>query len=347
LSNRPVRTFTIGFRESSYDEAPFARRVASHLGTDHTEFYVTPAEAREVIPRLATIYDEPFADSSQIPTSLVADLARRHVTVALSGDGGDELFGGYNRHTLAPALWRWPRGLRRVAATAIGMLSPQQWDTASAMLPAGFRHASLGDKLYKVAALAKCDSGDQLYRRLITCWLDSPELMPSEEALHPWLVGWQGGWSVAEAMMLADARGYLADDILAKVDRATMAVSLESRAPFLDHRVFEFAWHLPAALRIRGGRGKWLLRQLLYRYVPRELVERPKAGFAVPIDAWLRGPLREWAEHLLGEARLRREGWFRPEPIRQAWAEHLSGRRNWQHQLWTVLMFQSWQEKWL
>jgi asparagine synthase (glutamine-hydrolysing) len=347
LSRRPVRTFTIGFRESGFDEAPFARQVASHLGTDHTELYVTPEEARAVIPRLATIYDEPFADSSQIPTCLVAGLARRHVTVALSGDGGDEMFGGYNRHVVAPALWRWPPVARRMAAGLVGTLPPNRWDAVAPLLPARRRHASLGDKLYKVAALARCDTKEQLYRRLITCWQEIPSLFDEDELSHPWLADWRGDWSVAEAMMLADARGYLSDDIMAKVDRATMAASLESRAPFLDHRVFEFAWRLPETLRIRGRQGKWLLRQLLYRYVPKELVERPKTGFGVPIDAWLRGPLREWADSLLSEERLRGEGWFQPEPIRRAWAEHLSGRRNWQHQLWTVLMFQAWQERWL
>lgn len=344
-SGQPVKTFTIGFDAADYDEAPYAAAVARHLGTEHTELYVTPEEARQVIRRLPDLYDEPFADSSQIPTFLVAGLARRQVTVALSGDGGDELFGGYTRYRWGPRILRHGPLLRQSLAALLDALSPGAWDAVFHWIPGANTPAAPGDKLQKLAALLRCNSRRELYQQLVSFWpeasgivVDGGKTLPGREA------SWPDGWNFCEQMMLKDAQEYLPDDILAKVDRASMGVSLETRAPFLDHRVFEFAWQLPMSLKIRGQESKWLLRQLLYQYVPRELIERPKAGFSVPIGEWLRGPLREWAEALLDAGRLRREAYFDPVPIREAWLQHQRGERNWQHRLWAVLMFQAWLE---
>jgi asparagine synthase (glutamine-hydrolysing) len=351
-SSRPVKSFSIGFREGGYDEAIFAGDVARYLGTEHTELYVSPQDALAVIPKLPMIYDEPFSDSSQIPTYLVAQLARARVTVALSGDGGDELFGGYARYFLAARLWgkieRMPHALRRAAARTILTLPPAMWDKiyglAAPFVPKARRWPAPGDKLHKGAALLDAGSGMGLYRGLVSHWEPDDVVLGAAEP-ETLLSGRPPALpSLTEQMMLLDAVSYLPDDILVKVDRAAMAVSLETRVPLIDHRVFEFAWRLPLHYKVRGGTGKWLLRQVLYKHVPRELVDRPKMGFGVPIDSWLRGPLREWAEELLGEERLRREGYFQPEPIRRKWSEHLSGRRNWQYQLWDVLMFQAWLE---
>ena len=348
-SSRPVKTFTIGFSDAQYNEAEYAKAVARHLGTEHTELYVTPDQAREVIPRLPEIYDEPFADSSQIPTLLVAQLARQHVTVSLSGDGGDELFGGYNRYLWADAIWRKVRWLPKIGRRALGgaltALPPRTWDRLFQAAPSGLRQRTPGDKLHKLAEILAADSPEQVYLNLVSQWktpaavaLGSREpqtllIDPAQRSALPEFI---------QRMMLLDAVSYLPDDILTKVDRAAMAVSLETRTPFLDHRVAEFAWHLPLAMKINHGVGKWPLRQVLYRYVPQNLIERPKMGFAVPVGAWLRGPLINWAEDLLDEARLREEGYFDPAPIRRKWQEHLSGKRNWQDCLWNVLMFQEW-----
>jgi asparagine synthase (glutamine-hydrolysing) len=352
-STRPVRTFSIGFLDSSYNEAEHAGAVAAHLGTEHTELYVRPAEARSVIPGLPRIYDEPFGDSSQIPTYLVAKLARQHVTVSLSGDGGDELFGGYNRYVWSEMLWRrlrWiPRGARGAVARGISTIGPGTWDRAFdavvRFLPPAFRYRSAGDKLHKLAGLLDFDSVTELYARLVSLWrvpglvLDAGKLPATG-----WVADDGDEGSIAERMMLLDMRGYLPDDILVKVDRAAMAVSLETRVPLLDHRVVEFALQLPLALKMERGRGKLILRKLLARYVPPALTERAKMGFSVPLDDWLRGPLREWAEGLLDARRLAREGFLDPAPVRARWEEHLSGARNWQHSLWVVLMYQSWLE---
>lgn len=350
-TQQPIQSFTIGFREQAYDEAPYAAQVARHLGTEHHELYVTDAEARAVIPDLPAFYDEPFADSSQIPMCLVSRLARGRVTVALSGDGGDELFGGYNRYTLAPRLWRrsavWPDAARGVCASLLQGLTPTQWDHVSRLLPRRYRPSTLGDKLHKLSRALSQTSPQSLYRQLISQW-DTPSLLlATPEPESCWLAAWEAMRpDIPRQMMLADTVSYLPDDILVKVDRAAMATSLETRAPFLDHRVFEFAWRLQPEMKIRAGQGKWLLRQMLSHYVPNQLLDRPKQGFGVPIDSWLRGPLRAWAEGLLEESRLRHEGWLQAAPIRRAWKEHLSGQKNWQHALWVILMFQAWQERW-
>jgi asparagine synthase (glutamine-hydrolysing) len=354
-SNRPVRTFTIGFHEAGYNEAEHAEAVARHLGTDHTELYVTAEEARAVIPRLPELYDEPFADSSQIPTHLVARMARQHVTVALSGDGGDELFGGYKRYVWGREIWHLigllPVSLRSAAARVLAHVSPQRWDSLlcamGPLLPRRMRVNQPGDRLHKFAALLDAASSDALYRRLLSQQQNPAAVVIGGSEPITWADGQlheANRSDFTERMMFHDFVGYLAGDILTKVDRAAMGVSLETRIPFLDHEVVEFAWRVPPSMKIRDGQGKWLLRQLLYKYVPKELIERPKQGFGIPLDRWLRGPLRQWAEFLLDADRLRREAYLDPAPIRKKWEEHLSGRRNWQYLLWNVLMFQAWLE---
>jgi asparagine synthase (glutamine-hydrolysing) len=350
-STGKVRTFTIGFTEPEYDESRYARAVAQHLGTEHTELLVTPTEAMEVIPRLASIYDEPFGDSSQIPTFLVSQLARRHVKVALSGDAGDELFGGYNRYTWAKRVsgaMAIQRPFRKFTARSIRALSPEAWGRAFAyakpVLPRRWQAAQMGDKLHKFADLID-STRPELYRALVSHWL-APEkvvLGGSEpRTVLTDLMASSGNRSFEECMMYWDLMTYLPGDILVKVDRAAMAVSLETRVPMLDHRVIEFAWSLPLHLRVRAGEGKWLLKRLLSRYVPVELTDRPKTGFGPPIDRWLRGSLRDWAESLLDESRLRGEGFFNPAPIREKWHQHTEGGRNWAYWLWDILMFQAW-----
>jgi len=354
-SSRPVKTFTIGFHEAAYNEAEYAKDVARHLGTEHTELYVTSNQAQAVIPRLPALYDEPFSDSSQIPTFLVSQLARQHVTVALSGDAGYELFGGYNRHFLINAIWRnigWlPINIRRALAIGITSFSPARWDqlysTVSSTIPKKMRTTRVGDKAHKFAEILAANSREMIYQNLLSHWTSPRDIVVGSHELPTILTkgnSWVNVTEFEHQMMYLDAMSYLPDDILVKVDRAAMGVSLETRMPFLDHRVVEFAWRLPIGLKIRNGQGKWILRQVLYKYVPKNLIERPKAGFGVPIDSWLRGPLKEWAESLLDEGRLKREGYFNPAPIRKKWAEHLSGQRNWQYHLWDVLMFQSWLE---
>lgn len=354
-SPEPIRTFAIGFHEAAYDEAQAAKRIAEHLGTRHTELYVTPEEARAVIPRLPAMYDEPFADSSQIPTFLVAQLARRHVTVALSGDGGDELFGGYQRYFRGARAWDRARGvprpLRALAARGLRALSPRTWDVllkpAMPLLRKRLRDGTAGDNVHKLAAVLAARDAWEFYLRAVSVW-DRPEALVRGAREPPALAtdhaARPGIDDTALRMMYLDLLTYLPDDILVKVDRASMACSLEARVPLLDHRVVAFAWSLPRAMRVRGGEGKPLLRAVLARHVPRAMFERPKQGFGVPVGAWLRGPLRPWAEALLDAERLRREGFLDPAPVRARWAEHLSGRRNWTAQLWAVLMFEAWLE---
>jgi asparagine synthase (glutamine-hydrolysing) len=350
---RSVKTFTIGFDQAGFDESPHALAVARHLGTEHHEMRVSAAMAQAVIPQLAQIYDEPFADSSQIPMHLVCKAARQQVTVALSGDAGDELFGGYNRYFWGPRLWRGlsrlPYPLRQAVSGAVATLPAGGWDTLAR--PLGVVRP--GEKLHKLSAsLRGAHDLDDLYRNLVSEWQDPAALVLGEhgqpvqepKSLLDDPLPASGTEGDALRMMYRDSMTYLPDDILCKVDRAAMAVSLETRVPFLDHRVVELAWRLPLHMKIRGNEGKWALRQVLYKYVPRELIERPKAGFAIPVGDWLRGPLQDWAEALLAADRLKQEGYFHPEPIRLAWQAHLTGRSDGTGKLWAVLMFQSWLE---
>lgn len=354
-SQRPVHTFTIGFADKKYNEAEQAKAIANHLGTHHTELYVSPEDALAVIPSLPRIYDEPFADSSQIPTFLLSRMARERVTVALSGDGGDELFGGYNTYRLVPSLWRkintLPAPLRHVAAAGLTCLPTTAWDRffnlLQPALPKKAKHAVTGEKLHKLAKLLHSANKEDFYRQMISLWR-RPDVVTIGAHEYKTLlndqIAWPTGLGFAQWMMAADAQLYMPDDILVKVDRAAMANSLEVRVPMLDHRVVELAWRMPLNLKIRDGKSKWLLRQVLYRHVPQALVERPKKGFSVPLAAWLRGPLRDWAEALLNESRLRQEGYFDPALVRRAWANHLSGKRDFSRKLWCVLMFQAWLE---
>ena len=347
-SSRPVRTFTVGFENPAFNEAPFAAAVARHLGTDHTELTVTETEAREVIPLLPEMYDEPFADSSQIPTHLVCKAARSNVTVALSGDAGDELFGGYNRYFWGPRIWKrleWmPHPLRRGLGRAIAAVPVAGWDRLGSL--AGGTVARPGDKAHRLASrLRDVRTMDDLYRSLVSEWTGESMvigLRDLDQTLLDDTLPVALSNDASARMMAQDMRSYLPDDILCKVDRAAMAVSLETRVPFLDPDVLAASARLPSQMKIRYGQGKWALRQILYQHVPRELIERPKAGFGIPVGDWLRGPLRCWAEDLLSEKNLQRDGLIDPAPVRQAWAEHLSGRRDWTHQLWIVLMLMAW-----
>ncbi|SRR5579875_127252 len=356
---RRVKTFTLGFSDSSYDEAPYAAKVARYLGTDHTEQYVSGSEAAEALAELPNLFDEPFGDYSQLPTYLLARLARKQVVVVLTGEGGDELFGGYERYVTATGLWRafgWmPSLVKGQLASMLSAVSPESWERVLSwlnhLLPGRLKQARLGEKMHKLAEVLEASSRETLYFGLLSHW-SKPEAVlsacsgdpgiPSNGAQYPARLN---DW-LAFAMYV-DLVSYLPGDILAKVDRATMGVSLEGRMPFLDHRVVEFAWRLPLRMKIRRGRTKHLLRKLLYKYVPRQLVERPKMGFGAPIGMWLRGPMRDWAESLLSEERIKRYGLLKPTPVRQLWQEHLTGRRNWQHRLWIVLMLQAWCERWL
>ena len=363
-ASSPIKTFTVGFEESGFDESPHARAVAEHLGTEHNEFFISAKQAQTVIADLPAMYDEPFADSSQIPTHLVCKAARQQVTVVLSGDAGDELFGGYNRYLWASRIWSrlaWlPYPARQALGSAIRMVPPASWDTFSravnVVLPTPKNIARAGDRAHKLAArLGGVQNLDELYNSLVSEWQDPAEVVkgvggktggllhePASMLSDPWPSA--GAEQDQLRMMYRDSVTYLPDDILCKVDRAAMAASLETRVPFLDHRVAELAWQLPLNMKIRNGQGKWALRQVLYKYVPKELIDRPKAGFAIPVGQWLRGPLKDWAEALLDEKRLEVEGYFYPKPIRDKWVQHLSDRFDHTPSLWAVLMFQSWLE---
>jgi asparagine synthase (glutamine-hydrolysing) len=352
-SQQPVKTFSIGFHEQDYNEAQYAKAVAHHLGTDHTELYVTANEVLAVIPKLPSLYDEPFADVSQLPTFLVSQLARNDVTVSLSGDGGDELFAGYNRYFWGRSIWQKtnsiPQIIRHSTAKALTSISPQTWNQSfaavNAMLPAKLKLAASGDKLHKLASILSFSNVDTIYAGLVSHWQAPEEVVIGSSELTTVLSdrnSWTNLPDCIERMMYLDLISYLPGNILVKVDRASMGASLEGRIPFLDHRVVEFAWQIPLSMKIRGNQGKWLLRQVLYKYVPKELIERPKMGFGIPIGSWLRGSLREWAEDLLDESRLQQEGYFDPRPIRQKWDEHQSGNFNCEYHLWNILMFQAW-----
>jgi asparagine synthase (glutamine-hydrolysing) len=351
-SSRPIDTFTVGFDEAGFDESAHAREVARHLGTNHHEMRVSASEAREVIPFLPRLYDEPFADSSQIPTWFVCRAARQRVTVALSGDAGDELFGGYNRYLWSRRIWKrigWiPPFLRNVAAGTMQMMPAEVLDGFGRTLPGSMGIVRLGDKVHKLSQrLHGAESLDDLYRHLVVDWPDDAVLVRGAQNTSTMLDNRElarGIGLAEERMMLWDSLTYLPDDILTKVDRAAMGVSLETRVPFLDHRVAELAWRLPLDMKIRNGEGKWALRQVLCRYVPKELIERPKAGFSIPIGQWLRGPLRDWAEALLSKQRLEKEGYFYSQTVREAWQQHVSGRYDFTGRLWSILMFQVWFE---
>jgi len=349
LSPRPVKTFTVGFHDEAFNEAPHAKAVAHHLGTDHNEFYVSAQQAMDVIPRLPEMYDEPFADSSQIPTHLISALARTQVTVALSGDGGDEIFGGYDRYLFAARLWKKvaaiPAPIRSAAGRLMAGVPQDAWtalgEKGGSLLPDTLRVRRLGEKVRKVAPLLSAPSLDSFYEGVIASWPSDARLIVDRPASSRTLSHDLRGLDDVQRMMARDMLGYLPDDVLAKVDRAAMAVSLETRVPLLDPEVVAFAWRLPLDFKLRGGTSKWILRQVLHRHVPKELIERPKTGFGVPLDDWLRGPLRDWAANLLDPRRLASEGFFNAGSISEAWKGQLKGQAN-SSKLWTVLMFQSW-----
>jgi asparagine synthase (glutamine-hydrolysing) len=351
-SDRPVRTFSLGFPDHDHDEAPHARRVAAHLRTDHTEFYVTAAEALAVIPELPRIFDEPFGDSSQVPTYLVSRLAREQVTVAMSGDGGDEVFAGYNRHRIARAglgrLFDLPLPARRALRSALMAVPTDTWHWMVEQGPQRFRGRRVADNIHKLAGVLEAGGWGELHELLASHWQDPSRIVVGGyEPPSPFTDPDVGGLLTdpMERMLFLDTITYLPDDILTKVDRASMSVSLEARVPLLDHRLLELVWRLPPRFRIRDGETKWALRQILYQHVPKPLLDRPKHGFGIPIGPWLRGPLREWAEGLLSPSRLATEGFLDPQPIRALWDEHLAGRGAWQFHLWDVLMFQAWLEQ--
>ena len=350
-SSRAVKTFTIGFSDKAYNEAPYAKNVAQHLGTEHTDLYITAHEAMKVIALLPSLYCEPFSDPSQIPTVLLSQLTRQQVTVALSGDGGDELFCGYTRYFEVNKIWHRisniPKPLRSFASGCITSLSPTSWDVLEHILPRLKRYGSFGAKMHRRAKVLASRSVDELYMELISHvqnpadWvIDGKEPVTRLTSLSSSLDGLDN----LQRLMALDMVSYLPDDILVKIDRAAMSVSLEGRVPFLDHRIVEFAGSLPTDYKFHAGQAKWPLRQILCRYVPMELIDRPKMGFGVPLQDWLRGPLFDWAESLLDETRLKREGYFHANVIRRKWAEHLIGKYDWSSQLWSVLMFQAWLE---
>tara|TARA_Y100000389_G_scaffold205060_1_gene262580 strand:- start:4186 stop:6141 length:1956 start_codon:yes stop_codon:yes gene_type:complete len=348
-SNNSVNTFTIGFNENDYDESQYAKKIAKHLGTNHTELYVSSKTAMNLIPTLPSIYDEPFSDSSQIPTFLVSQLAKQHVKVSLSGDGGDELFCGYTRYLIGKKFLnfsRWsPLPLRQIISCGIKAISPQNWNKLIKFSPGLNNHFKFGDKIHKVANIMNANTLSDIYYTLCSHWQNPTEIVTNSKEPETFLTEFQPDLktlNVQQQMMALDYLTYLPDDILVKVDRAAMASSLETRVPFLDHKLIEYVWKIPHSLKFRNGNGKWILKKILNQYVPKNLTERPKRGFEIPIGSWLCGPLRDWAENLLNEKRLQQEGYFNPKLIRDKWTEHLDGKKNWQYDLWDVLMFQAW-----
>jgi asparagine synthase (glutamine-hydrolysing) len=355
-SSRKIKTFSIGFHETGYNEAGYAKKIAEHLGTDHTELYVSPEDALQVIPELPNLYDEPFSDSSQIPTYLLSKLTREHVTVCLSGDGGDEVFGGYNRHFLWESIWNVikliPASARAATARAIQTIPPVMWDKLAyallPVLPEKFKLDTPGDRIFKLSEAIASKTPELMYRSFISHW-KHPEILVSGSHEPATKVTDENNTlnfnDFTHKMMYLDQVTYLPDDILTKVDRASMGVSLETRVPILDHRVVEYAWRLPLEMKVQNRQGKRILREVLYKYVPKSLIERPKTGFAIPLDTWLRGPLRDWAESLLDKRRMKEEGLLNIELIHNKWAEHLSGKKNRQHEIWDILMFQAWKKQ--
>jgi len=351
-SNQPIKTFTIGFNEQEYNEAKYAKEVARYLGTEHTELYVSAEQAMAVIPKLAYIYDEPFSDSSQIPTFLISQLAKKKVTVALTGDGGDEVFCGYNRYILSKNLWNKltliPLPLRKILASGIKSINSQSWNKFLKILPSLNQYTNLADKVYKVTSALESKTLFDLYYKLISNWQNPNEILLNGKEPRTFLTNYESELTKLDGqqqMMLLDSMTYLPDDILVKTDRAAMATSLETRAPFLNHKLLEYAWQIPQPLKLKKTQSKWILRQILYKYIPKKLVERPKVGFGVPIDSWLRGPLKDWAQALLDKTKLRNQGFFNPDSINIKWTEHLSGKKNWQYEIWSILMFQEWLSK--
>ena len=358
-ASRPVRTFSVRFAETEYNEADHAARVARHLGTDHTEVTLTADAARDLVPQLPEMFDEPLADAGQLPSFLICQAARREVTVAVAGDGGDELFAGYHRYLegerLAQAALQIPAAGRRLLAAGVGALRSDQWDrlyrTLAPVLPRGWRHRLPGEKIGKLGSLLRADSAREMYRSLLSAWPEPGALVrgatePADAFDRAFAANGVADGALLDRMMLADQVHYLPDDLLAKTDRVSMAVSLEVRVPLLDHRVVEWSWRLPRRCKVRDGRGKWLLREVLHRHVPEALVDRPKMGFSVPLDTWLRGPLRDWAEALLAPERLAREGIFEPATVRRAWDGFKSGEGRSAHGLWNILVYQAWAERW-
>ena len=353
-SANQIKTFTIGFDEELYNEAKHAKKIAKYLGTDHTELYVTPKDALDVICNIPKIYSEPFADPSQIPTFLVSKMTKDHVTVALSGDAGDEAFSGYNRYILTDQYWRklnsMPHGMRKILSSGIEKVSPDQLNKlllyAQKLLPTKYQQTNIGEKLHKASIALKARTPDELYQSIVSRWQYPEELVIGTNQQKTLISNTirPDENDIIHKMMEIDTMTYLPDDILCKVDRASMSVGLETRSPFLDHRVVEFAWGLPLEYKINNGIGKAILRDVLYKYVPRELLDRPKMGFGVPVSDWLRGPLKEWGEDLLKEDKLRADGFFYVDVVKKKWTEHQLGIRNWQYQLWPILMFQLWLE---
>jgi asparagine synthase (glutamine-hydrolysing) len=353
-SSKPIKSFAIGFDEAEYNEAHHAAEVASHLGTDHTELYVNPEQAIHLLPQMPELYDEPFGDNSQIPTYLVSALTREHVTVALSGDGGDELFGGYGRYfhgrDLLSKATQIPPFLCDAFVKTNRLLPSNVLDKLTGRLPSRIKINHLGSKLNKAAQFLEQKDPLKLYRMLMSHWGDMEGCRAGEIERHG--IWWDRQLIKAipdpiERMQYIDTLCYMQEDILTKVDRASMAVSLESRVPLLDHRVVSYAWSLAPHQKVRGDIGKWALKEVLYRFVPREIVDRPKMGFGVPVGTWLRGPLREWAEDLLSEDRLNETGLLDAQLVLRRWKEHLAGDLNWQYSLWPVLMFEAWRRHWL